>query len=149
MLFVTSVFILWGLYGIVSVLSEMNEKVSPQAAWHLLGVMGVFYLPLIGIGLGTIARRLWALWAGTLVLLLDLGFALAVLLDLYAYDLGGLHADSAVRGPIWSLAVIYLSLNFLAYLIALRAYYSNWNVMRWSRDRPATGVGAQPRPGEH
>ncbi len=149
-LFVNSVFIAWALCGIVIILSWGYEPAIPrQAALHLFGVVCVFCLPAFWIGPATIARRLWALWAGVLILLFDLCFPVSRFLGFHEYDVGGLHADPAVRLPVWSLITIYEILQLLAYIVALRAYYVNRNVMRWSRDKAASSSGTRARSGEH
>ena len=112
-----------------------------EATGLLLGVICGFYLPLAWAGFGILARKLWALWVGAGVMLLELSCTLAWFFHYEAFDFGGIYPDPAGKIPLLYLILTYESLQVLAFAIALRAYYSNRNVMRWSRN-PASSPGA-------
>jgi hypothetical protein len=100
------------------------------AVLHLLGLLGACFLPLILTGLGTIRRRLPALWAGLIVSAIDLAIMIACTIGLDsvlpAFDLADLYANAEVRFPLFALLATFTSTVLAAYLIALLAYYSNF-----------------------
>ncbi|HVA51215.1 MAG TPA: hypothetical protein VNH11_33040 [Pirellulales bacterium] len=49
------------------------------------------------------------------------------------YDFGGLYAEPGSVLPVLSLTAVLSGLAWLHYVVALVAYYSNRNAMRWSQ----------------
>jgi len=125
--------------------SPSAPKNAATTSGNWLGVsLWVGFLFTLGfcivIGVKTLARRLWALWAGlatTLILAITVATfvviswiqasqsCFGVIIILLLIGLGGIFA------PIILLTVVFM------YVCALMAYYANRNVMRWLRgDEP-------------
>jgi hypothetical protein len=136
MAFLGIVGIVWEVFGLVGLAAGavQTERREETAAWFV-GLM-VAFLPLVWIGWATVARRLLAIWIGCGVSLAFVCFAVAIdQQEAFGVELtmGGLFSSPHVRSPIISILYIFSGLQFLAYLVALVAYYSNWNLMHWSR----------------
>lgn len=97
------------------------------------------WLPLLLISWSTLLRKPAAIWAGVIVLPTITAFCLAMALGLN-YDLGGLYAEPGSVPPVFSLGVVRMGLGWFYYRIAVVAFYSNRNAMRWSR----VATGAAP-----
>ncbi len=142
--FISIMRILWAVCGFLGLLLLPRAvSVRPvEAALLLLGVIGGLDLPLVWVGFGTMAKRLWALWVGALIMLFELSCVAAWLFDCYFtivdFDFGGLYHYAESRMPIAFLIAVSESVQLLAFIMALLAYYSNRNVMRWSRDKAAS-----------
>ena len=50
------------------------------------------------------------------------------------YDFGGLYAEAASVLPVFLLESVLVMSGWLYYLVALLAYYSNRNAVRWARE---------------
>jgi eukaryotic-like serine/threonine-protein kinase len=133
MIFVAVVLICWSLLGLLFIaVGRGGPLIRPAASLHLVGILFFAWVPLLAIGLGTFYRRLAAIWAGVVILPMNIAFDFAMLAGL-KYDFGGLYAEPGTVGTGFSLLIAVSSLGWLQYLIALVAYYSNRNAMRWSR----------------
>jgi eukaryotic-like serine/threonine-protein kinase len=133
LVFIAIVLIGWNLLGQFSIAIGMGGPgLRPTAPLHLAGLLLLDFLPLLAIGLGTFWKRLGAIWAGVLILPINIAFIFAMLAGFLKYDYGGLYAEPGAVAPVFSLLVVQTSLGWLLYLIALVAYYSNRNAMRWS-----------------
>jgi hypothetical protein len=103
------------LFGIGSQLHSL-----PRAIVQGLLVAGLINVPLVGIGLKTLAARRWALWAG-------LGMSLVALASLLIAVL--VPATDPIQrdfAETWNLFLLFIMLWFtqaLAYGLALRAFY--------------------------
>ena len=97
------------------------------------------------IGRHTIARHRLAILAGLLITLIDFArLGLPVLLPAISDEL--FRSGSRDNHSYEFLFAIILSCQFGAYAIALLAYYSNRNVMRWAQESQAmssTGSGSR------
>jgi serine/threonine-protein kinase len=126
----------WEVFGLIALATGTlpTERTAETAAWFV-GLI-VAFLPFVWIGWATIARRLPAIWIGCAVSLAFVCFAVVIdYQEVFGVELtmGGLMSTNHVRGPIISILYIFAGLQFFAYLVALLAYYSNWNIMHWSR----------------
>jgi len=132
MVFLGTVFVIWCLAGIACVGAGVLRTHDPTAAAvSLVAFILVFYLPLIGIGLGTMAgRRLW-LWVGVAVSAVDLGVVICALVGSNPVsDLtgpGGLHERGNDHVAMFSLLGILMTVQLFGYCVALVACYSNRN----------------------
>jgi len=139
MVFTATVLVGWNFFGQASIILGVG---GGDAGWRTLaicwGILFLFWLPLLAIGLATFRRRLGAIWAGLLILPVYIAFSSSMLLGV-GYDFGGLYPDQKSAYHNFSLLMIMASFAWLHYLVALVAYYSNRSAMRWSR-LPAVGV---------
>lgn len=110
---------------------------SPRTAMHLVLIIGLIYAPLLWLALLTLRRNLPAMWIAAATQVVALLLALGHLGGWLQFfdEMGGL-LNSEERLRHW---IAYASMALVCcayYAIALVAYYSNRNVMRWSR-KPA------------
>jgi serine/threonine-protein kinase len=134
MVFLGVVCILWALCGAALLAAGQLDVRDPVSGvlTLLLYIFG-FYLPLIGIGLGTMARRRLFLWVGAAVSALDLAVCALVIVGANpisdALSMGGLYEDAQRRYPVFTLVAILAGAQFFGYCIAMVAQHAN-------RDRP-------------
>ena len=82
---------------------------------------------MVWLGLKTAHRKRWALWAGTgyslFILLVVLGFLFLPI----QYDAGGLYSksDPQLRLVVHMLFLTLATIQLLAFVVALIAYYAN------------------------
>lgn len=133
MVFIATVLMCWDLFAVLLVaLGRIAPGHRDSALLSLLVLLIILFIPLLLIGRGTLSRRPAAIWAGVIVLPIITAFSLAMVLGL-KYDLGGLYAEPGSVPPVFSLQVILSGLGRFYYIVAVVAYYSNRNAMRWSR----------------
>lgn len=134
----------WIVFLLFGVGSELHSL--PQAIVQGLLVAGLVNVPLVGIGLKTLAARRWALWAG-------LGMSLAALASLTIAMLvpatDPIRREFAEMLNLFLLFIVLWSTQALAYGLALRAFH------HLHREEDALGNGChsttllrpEPRPG--
>ena len=107
---------------------------SPQIALNLVVIIVVFYIPLLWLAVLTLRKNLTALWVAAVSQLAALVLAVGHLGGwMHFFDeLGGLlNSEERLRHWIAYAAMALVCAGYCS--IALVAYYSNRNVMRWSR----------------
>ncbi len=135
MVFLGVVCILWCLTGLVFLAAGLLRPPRlDRALAQMAAFIFVFYLPLVFIGLGTMARRRLWLWAGAMVAALEFLMSLFCLVGSNAVsalaDLGGLYSDPHLRYAVFSLLGILMGVQLFGYCVALRAYYANRDAVR-------------------
>ena len=138
MVFLGVVLTAWCLCGLVLLtLDKLRPEQPAHLVRYLLGAITGFYLPMILIGSRTIARRLWALWAGALLSLVIVALFIAYFAG-YRIDMGGVYneLDPAMDLAVNTMLLILFAIQFGTYFLALVAYYANRGSLRWSRRRP-------------
>jgi hypothetical protein len=135
MVFIGTVCIIWALCGLTFLAAGLlGPRDERAAALQLTAFIFIFYLPLICIGLGTMARRQFWLWVGAVVAALDVvatvfgGVGSNPIGD--ALDVGGVYDNPHARYPVFSLLGILMAVQLFGYCVALVAYYSNRNRLR-------------------
>jgi hypothetical protein len=135
MVFLGVVATLWCITGILLLAVGAMRPSDPATTMAALAAfIFVYYLPMIGIGLGTMARRRLWLWGGAVVSAVDVVCGMAVLIGSNPLSdqirmedlLGHPHA----RYPVFSLLTILLAVQLFGYCVALRAYYANRDAVR-------------------
>jgi hypothetical protein len=130
MVFFGVVATIWCLSGVAFIASGLIHPLRPASGIVQL-VVFIFacYLPLIWIGLGTMAKRRPWLWAGAVVAAVDLVLSILCMVGSNPFsdlcDVGGLHSDPNIRYPVFSLLGTLTMVQLVGYGIALLAYYSN------------------------
>ncbi len=135
MVFLGVVCVLWCLSGMAFVATGVLRPPNPVTALlSLMTFILVFYLPLVGIGLGTMARRRLFLWVGTAVSALDLLICIGTLIGANPSNdltrVSGLNDDTQTRVAVFTLLGIFMAAQFFGYCVALVAYHSNRNRLR-------------------
>jgi hypothetical protein len=122
--------------GLVSIARGTLQPDNPVAAiWHLATMIGFLGLPMLGIGFGTLTGRLPALWAGAVLSPIGALYLVATGYDMI--DTGGLvtNRDPTLRLGLATVLLNLLNIQFVTYLVALIAYYSNRHTPGFLQDR--------------
>jgi hypothetical protein len=110
-----------------------------------VGTIVLVSFPVFWIGLGTIARKLSAIWAGavtTVVLVCVLQvFDYQDLLG-FEFDFGGTLPTQEARSLIFALVSVLALVALLGFCAALISYYANWDLMH----RPPVGLNPNGPP---
>jgi tRNA A-37 threonylcarbamoyl transferase component Bud32 len=102
----------------------------------IAAIVLVAFVFCVVIGAKTLARRLWALWAGlgiTLLMLIGITTLVVVLMIQASRNCLGVLIMLAIIGLGGIFAPVVLLTVVFMYVCALMAYYANRNVMRWLR----------------
>jgi serine/threonine-protein kinase len=128
-------FIVWNILGLLAVtLGFVPLDRSSAGSWNLTLVTTCLYAPAVWLGVKVIRRRFWAVWAGVLFTLLVL-----LVFGLFSigpsHDMGGLYTerDPGMSFALRTLSLLLFSVQFLAMVLALLAYYANRQSLAWSR----------------
>jgi hypothetical protein len=127
----------WAAFGLVYYVAATRLDRPAEAVWQRVALIAGFFVPIIVVGVKTLRRSHAALWAGLALAIAGLVFVLAFAFQEelgLTIQFGGRYADAAARIPIVSLFGILCAILAAAYAIALAAYASNRNVMRWYHD---------------
>jgi hypothetical protein len=131
------VLILWNLSGLAYLALGWIPQARPQELiLHLTVTIGVVFCPMIMIGLGTIARRIFSLWLGLVFFIFWFAMTQVMILQhvlQFTFDIGGVFTSTEIRLPTWSLLSFMDLIGILLYAVAVLAYYSNRDRMRGSR----------------
>jgi tRNA A-37 threonylcarbamoyl transferase component Bud32 len=135
MVFLGVVGIIWCFSGLAFVAGgPLRPQVVGDAVLQLIAFIFIFFMPLIWIGLGTMARRRLWLWVGAVVAAADLAVTVAAAVGSNPIadrmDVGGVYANPNARYAVFSLLGILAALQVFGYCVALVAYYSNRNRFR-------------------
>jgi hypothetical protein len=135
MVFLGVVCVLWCLSGMAFIAAGLLHPPDTTAALlSLLTFIVLFYLPLIGIGLGTMARRRLFLWVGSAVSAVDLLICIGALIGAKPSNditkVRGLNEDTETRLAVFTLLGIFMAAQFFGYCVALVAYHANRKSLR-------------------
>jgi hypothetical protein len=135
MVFLGVVLTLWCFSGVAFLAAGILRPDDTRAALvQMTAFVFAFYLPMAGVGLGTMARRRNWLWAGVAVSAIDLVVAVCNMIgsnpvaDLL--DVGGLLKEPHFRYPVFSLLAILMGFQLFGYCVALVAYHANRKILR-------------------
>jgi serine/threonine-protein kinase len=133
--FLGAVCIIWCLSGLLLVAAGiMRPPVVRDAVLQLIAFIFIFYVPIIWLGLGTMARRRFWLWVGAVVATVDLVVTVLAAVGSNpigdTMDMGGVYNDPNARYPVFSLLGILAAVQVFGYCVALVAYYSSRNRLR-------------------
>jgi hypothetical protein len=136
MVFLGVVCTVWCLVSIAFVAAGLIVR-PPDPAAALLSLAAfifVFYLPLIGIGLGTMARRRPFLWAGAAVSALDLAVCVGTLAGARPFvglmGGGGLAEHPHTRFAVFTLLALLSVVQLFGYCAAMVACRANPGSLR-------------------
>jgi tRNA A-37 threonylcarbamoyl transferase component Bud32 len=105
-------------------------SLADQAILYFVGVIGLFFTPLLWASLGAIKGRVSALWLGLVVSAINVGIMLCCLSKVDAVlsliDVGNFCAPMPVRFFAFAFPMILFVLVAGAYSLALFAYYRGW-----------------------
>ncbi len=134
MMFLGVVFILWNLIGLILVGSGIHHVRDPAGAIITQIGTTVICLPMVGIGVGSMARRRLWLWVGAVT---ATGYFALVIIGIVGpsfsitmLNVGGQYDQSDARYPVFTLLFLLLGVQFFNYIVALVAYHSNPNSVR-------------------
>ena len=133
-IFLAIFFFVYELLGFLGLaLGRLPAARHGEAEWYLVGNILLVCAPMLFIGLGTVAKKLLAVWAGLLqsfvFVLASRAFGWQDVLG-FEFDFGGMMPSFEARSPFFALTEVLAGIQFFAYLVALMAYYANRELMR-------------------
>lgn len=138
-MFFALVFALWNAYGLMSLaVRALIGRYMPEhpatVALQLITITLVVCTPMVIVGLGIVARRLWALWAGAIIASASLIGWTLLLRSHIRMELGGMVPQKlAMLELIYSYSLVNCAILLCSYFLSIYSYYCNRNIMRWRR----------------
>lgn len=138
-MFFAVVFALWNAYGLMSLAvraligGRLPENPGTVAV-QLVVITVIVCAPMVIVGLGIMARRLWALWSGAIMATASLTGWFLLLRSHIRMEIGGMLPQKlAMLELIYSYSLVNCAILLCAYLISIYSYYCNRTMMRWRR----------------